>query len=70
MQYRVRWKNYSSSDDTWEPEAHLEDCSEVLLAYERSLAEKKLKRDASMVRVLRCIPEQPKTFVHIEPFKV
>ncbi|KAK3543393.1 hypothetical protein QTP70_020416 [Hemibagrus guttatus] len=46
--YRVRWKNYSSDDDTWEPKAHLEDCSEVLLAYERSLAEKKLKKDSSM----------------------
>ncbi|GAA6094652.1 M-phase phosphoprotein 8 isoform X5 [Tachysurus ichikawai] len=46
--YRVRWKNYSSDDDTWEPKAHLEDCSEVLLAYERSLAEKKLKKDPSM----------------------
>ncbi|XP_026768459.3 M-phase phosphoprotein 8 isoform X2 [Pangasianodon hypophthalmus] len=47
--YRVRWKNYSSDDDTWEPKAHLEDCSEVLLAYERSLAEKKLKKDSSML---------------------
>ncbi|XP_060785608.1 M-phase phosphoprotein 8 isoform X2 [Neoarius graeffei] len=47
--YRVRWKNYSSDDDTWEPKAHLEDCSEVLLAYERSLAEKKLKKDCSML---------------------
>ncbi|XP_017326057.1 M-phase phosphoprotein 8 isoform X1 [Ictalurus punctatus] len=46
--YRVRWKNYSSDDDTWEPKAHLEDCSEVLLAYERTLAERKLKKDASM----------------------
>lgn len=47
----MRWKNYSSDDDTWEPKAHLEDCSEVLLAYERSLAEKKLKKDCSMVRL-------------------
>ncbi|KAI4892718.1 hypothetical protein NFI96_015301 [Prochilodus magdalenae] len=46
--YRVRWKNYSSDDDTWEPKAHLEDCSEVLLAYERALAEKKPKKDSSM----------------------
>lgn len=51
MLYRVRWKNYSSDDDTWEPKAHLEDCSEVLLAYERTLAERKLKKDASMVRL-------------------
>uniref|UniRef100_A0AAY5EVG6 M-phase phosphoprotein 8 n=1 Tax=Electrophorus electricus TaxID=8005 RepID=A0AAY5EVG6_ELEEL len=35
---------------TWEPQAHLEDCSEVLLAYERSLAERKPKKDSGMVR--------------------
>ncbi|XP_048833741.1 M-phase phosphoprotein 8 isoform X3 [Brienomyrus brachyistius] len=39
--YRVRWKNYTSDDDTWEPESHLEDCREVLLAYRRRLAETK-----------------------------
>ena len=50
MLYRVRWKNYSSDDDTWEPKAHLEDCSEVLLAYERALAERKPKKDSGMVR--------------------
>ncbi|XP_010878529.2 M-phase phosphoprotein 8 isoform X5 [Esox lucius] len=43
--YRVRWKNYTSDDDTWEPEAHLEDCREVLLAYKRALAEAKAKKD-------------------------
>ncbi|XP_076857949.1 LOW QUALITY PROTEIN: M-phase phosphoprotein 8 [Brachyhypopomus gauderio] len=47
--YRVRWKNYSSDDDTWEPKAHLEDCSEVLLAYERALAERKPKKDPGML---------------------
>nr|XP_040057946.1 M-phase phosphoprotein 8 isoform X2 [Gasterosteus aculeatus aculeatus] len=44
--YRVRWKNYCSDDDTWEPEAHLEDCCEVLLAFKRSMAEIKAKKDA------------------------
>ncbi|KAJ8409901.1 hypothetical protein AAFF_G00209420 [Aldrovandia affinis] len=39
--YRVRWKNYTSDEDTWEPEAHLEDCREVLLAYRKKLAEAK-----------------------------
>lgn len=44
--YRVRWKNYCSDDDTWEPEAHLEDCREVLLAFKKSVAEAKAKREA------------------------
>ncbi|XP_043547818.1 M-phase phosphoprotein 8 isoform X1 [Chiloscyllium plagiosum] len=38
--YRVHWKGYSSEDDTWEPEAHLEDCTEVLQVFKRKLAEK------------------------------
>ncbi|XP_041857144.1 M-phase phosphoprotein 8 isoform X5 [Melanotaenia boesemani] len=44
--YRVRWKNYCSDDDTWEPEAHLEDCREVLLAFKKQLADAKVKKDA------------------------
>lgn len=44
--YRVRWKNYCSDDDTWEPEAHLEDCREVLLAFKKSWAEAKAKKEA------------------------
>lgn len=47
--YRVRWKNYTSDDDTWEPEAHLEDCREVLLAYKKCLAEARVKREQSGV---------------------
>uniref|UniRef100_A0A3Q2D7D4 M-phase phosphoprotein 8 n=1 Tax=Cyprinodon variegatus TaxID=28743 RepID=A0A3Q2D7D4_CYPVA len=43
--YRVRWKNYCSDDDTWEPEAHLEDCHEVLLAFKRHQAELKSKKE-------------------------
>ncbi|KAI1899750.1 hypothetical protein AGOR_G00064970 [Albula goreensis] len=39
VMYRVRWKNYTSDDDTWEPEAHLADCREVLLAYRRKVEE-------------------------------
>ncbi|XP_066031924.1 M-phase phosphoprotein 8 [Chamaea fasciata] len=33
--YKVRWKGYSSDDDTWEPEVHLEDCKEVLLEFRK-----------------------------------
>ncbi|XP_073701697.1 M-phase phosphoprotein 8 [Garra rufa] len=49
VQYRVRWKNYSSGDDTWEPEEHLDDCREVLLAYKKALAELKPKKETSML---------------------
>ncbi|KAM9850925.1 M-phase phosphoprotein 8 isoform 2-T2 [Aulostomus maculatus] len=44
--YRVRWKNYCSDDDTWEPEAHLEDCREVLLAFKKTMAEVRAKKEA------------------------
>lgn len=46
MLYRVRWKNYCSDDDTWEPEAHLEDCREVLLSFKKNMAEVKSKKEA------------------------
>ncbi|XP_030056144.1 M-phase phosphoprotein 8 isoform X2 [Microcaecilia unicolor] len=41
--YRVRWKGYTSDDDTWEPEAHLEDCKEVLLEFRKRMPEVKPK---------------------------
>eukprot|EP00079_Xenopus_tropicalis_P033456 XP_017947227.1 PREDICTED: M-phase phosphoprotein 8 isoform X3 [Xenopus tropicalis] len=41
--YRVRWKGYDSEGDTWEPEAHLDDCKEVLLEFRRKQAENKPK---------------------------
>ncbi|OCT93181.1 M-phase phosphoprotein 8 isoform X2 [Xenopus laevis] len=37
--YRVRWKGYDSDGDTWEPEAHLDDCKEVLLGFRKKQAE-------------------------------
>ncbi|KAM4701329.1 M-phase phosphoprotein 8 [Discoglossus pictus] len=42
--YKVRWKGYDSDGDTWEPEAHLDDCKEVLLEFRRKLAENKQKQ--------------------------
>ncbi|XP_072556952.1 M-phase phosphoprotein 8-like isoform X2 [Paramormyrops kingsleyae] len=51
--YRVRWKNYTSDDDTWEPESHLEDCREVLLAYRRRLAE--VKKEAPGVEKAQAV---------------
>ncbi|XP_053295359.1 M-phase phosphoprotein 8 isoform X4 [Pleuronectes platessa] len=50
--YRVRWKNYCSDDDTWEPEAHLEDCREVLLAYKKAMGEAKAKKEAEAKKSL------------------
>ncbi|KAM9319302.1 M-phase phosphoprotein 8 [Gastrophryne carolinensis] len=44
--YRVRWKGYDSDGDTWEPEAHLDDCKEVLLEFKRKQMESKQKAAA------------------------
>ncbi|XP_016046234.1 M-phase phosphoprotein 8 isoform X1 [Erinaceus europaeus] len=41
--YKVRWKGYTSDDDTWEPEVHLEDCKEVLLEFQNKIVENKAK---------------------------
>ncbi|KAL8191010.1 UNVERIFIED_CONTAM: hypothetical protein K2H54_066661, partial [Gekko kuhli] len=41
--YKVRWKGYTSDDDTWEPEVHLEDCKEVLLEFRKKIVDTKPK---------------------------
>ncbi|NXD10325.1 MPP8 phase, partial [Nothocercus nigrocapillus] len=41
--YKVRWKGYTSDDDTWEPEIHLEDCKEVLLEFRKKIVDNKPK---------------------------
>ncbi|XP_074550467.1 M-phase phosphoprotein 8 isoform X2 [Halichoeres trimaculatus] len=46
--YRVRWKNYCSDDDTWEPEAHLEDCREVLLTFKKNMPDVKAKKETEV----------------------
>ncbi|MBN3308226.1 PARP4 polymerase, partial [Amia calva] len=46
ISYRVRWKGYTSEDDTWEPEAHLADCKEVLHAFRRKQSESKAKKES------------------------
>ena len=33
MQYRIKWKGYSSSEDTWEPESHLRNAAAMLQEY-------------------------------------
>ena len=35
-QYRVKWKGFGDDMNTWEPEANLADCKELLLAYRRA----------------------------------
>ncbi|NXX43903.1 MPP8 phase, partial [Tricholaema leucomelas] len=41
--YKVRWKGYTSDDDTWEPEVHLKDCKEVLLEFRKKILDSKPK---------------------------
>ncbi|NXQ57730.1 MPP8 phase, partial [Anthoscopus minutus] len=41
--YRVRWKGYTSDDDTWEPEFHMKECKEVLLEFKKKLVDNKPK---------------------------
>uniref|UniRef100_A0A1A8HHX0 M-phase phosphoprotein 8 n=1 Tax=Nothobranchius korthausae TaxID=1143690 RepID=A0A1A8HHX0_9TELE len=60
--YRVRWKNYCSDDDTWEPEAHLEDCHEVLLAFKKHVAEAKAKKEAESKKSVKVLPTKSDVF--------
>lgn len=38
--FKVRWKGYDPSSDTWEPESNLKNCPEVLQSYKRTLTTK------------------------------
>lgn len=60
--YRVRWKNYCSDDDTWEPEAHLEDCHEVLLAFKKYQTELKAKKEAESKKTVKILPTKSDVF--------
>ncbi|XP_020487623.1 M-phase phosphoprotein 8 isoform X1 [Labrus bergylta] len=60
--YRVRWKNYCSDDDTWEPEAHLEDCREVLLTFKKTMAEIKAKKEAEAKKSVKLLPTKSDVF--------
>ncbi|XP_068185624.1 M-phase phosphoprotein 8 isoform X2 [Antennarius striatus] len=60
--YRVRWKNYCSDDDTWEPEAHLEDCREVLLAFKKAVADAKAKKEAEVKKSVKLLPVKTEVF--------
>jgi hypothetical protein len=33
--FRVKWKGYSSKDNTWEPKKNLVNCKDLLEAYEK-----------------------------------
>ncbi len=34
--YQVKWKGYSSKENTWEPKKHLSNCHEAIERFERS----------------------------------
>lgn len=56
--YKVRWKGYTSDDDTWEPEIHLEDCKEVLLEFRKKLVDNKpkaVKKDIQVCFASLCL---------------
>lgn len=55
VEYRVRWANYSPSNDTWEPASNLEMCHDFIEVYEKrkSITDNKeshKKRDAASNR--------------------
>jgi len=40
VEYYVKWENYSSSENTWEPECNLSTAKKMIVEYERGLKDK------------------------------
>ncbi|XP_788901.2 chromodomain Y-like protein 2 [Strongylocentrotus purpuratus] len=38
IEYKIRWKEFSPMEDTWEPEENLLDCEEILSDYKKNMA--------------------------------
>jgi hypothetical protein len=36
IRYRVKWKGYPSSENSWEPESNLEHAADILAAYKKA----------------------------------
>jgi len=51
IQYLVKWKNYPPSENSWEPEEHLKNCTSILDKYTSTREKEKLRR-------LRQFPEE------------
>jgi len=65
--YLVRWKGYSSADDSWEPETHLEHAAGLLTAYKRQHPKAFPSRTTtSIVSINRISLDMPAT--HTTPF--
>uniref|UniRef100_A0A6G1SHP4 Heterochromatin protein 1 n=1 Tax=Aceria tosichella TaxID=561515 RepID=A0A6G1SHP4_9ACAR len=47
VKYQVKWKNYPSSSNTWEPVENLADCDKVMQQFEIRSAEKLAERHTS-----------------------
>ena len=56
-EFLIRWKGFTSADDTWEPEAHL-NCPELIAKF----MEKVEKGKTSEIRELRTNPAHTKRY--------
>jgi len=44
--YLIKWKDYSSSVNTWEPESHVANCPDMVKAFEAEEAKKNKSNDS------------------------
>ncbi|XP_041454023.1 chromodomain Y-like protein 2 [Lytechinus variegatus] len=60
FEYKIRWKGYGPSEDTWEPEENLIHCEELLRDYKNKMAAEQRNRTQLEARDRDLTPNLPK----------
>ena len=65
VEYLVKWKGYSSSDNTWEPKKNLKKLTQIIDEYENGIGEKDVKK-MKKGSLNKEVPDKPKKVIRMK----